>query len=96
MYMCMFMYVYIFSALFTLLFGYIGQFMHNGIILTLGSFVMAVGSFIMVLPQILSGEYELGPQPVEICDLGSSTYLPYVNPHIFLFQIYLLTPRFNV
>ena len=58
------------SALFTLLFGYIGQFMHNGIILTLGAFVMGLGSFIMVLPQLLSDIYTLGPRPVELCDLS--------------------------
>lgn len=63
------MLIYNYSAVFTLLFGYIGQWMHNGRILCIGAYFMSIGSFIMSMPHLISGYYELGPQPIEICNL---------------------------
>ena len=55
------------AVFFTLLFGYLGQFVHNGRILAWGALAIAVASLVMALPHFLSDPYQLGPKPVETC-----------------------------
>ena len=52
----------------TRLHRYIGTFTHIGRILNIGGAFMGAGSFVMFLPQLLVGPYELGQKPVENCD----------------------------
>ena len=58
-----------------MVFGYLAMFMHMGKLLGVCTLMMAIGSFTMFLPHALSGLYELGPRPPELCDLsGECTY----------------------
>ena len=58
-----------FSVVFTLIYAYVGQFLHNGKLISLGLLVMSMGSMIIVLPQILSDPYVLGTASIPLCDL---------------------------
>ena len=64
------------SAVFTLLYGYIGQFMHNGRILSISAFFMGCGSLSMLTPHFLYGIYEPGLQPAEFCDVAGACHVP--------------------
>ena len=64
------------SAVFTLLYGYIGQFMHNGRILSISAFFMGCGSLSMLTPHFLYGIYEPGLQPAEFCDVAGECHVP--------------------
>lgn len=57
------------SAVLGILLGYLVIFFHKGKMLTIGATVMAMGSFIMFLPHLLVGNYELGmAPPLQDCD----------------------------
>ena len=61
------------SAAFSMfLVGYLGQSVHNGRILAMAALIMACGSITMLLPHFLSGPYELGPMPVQTCNLHNN------------------------
>ena len=61
----------------TPLLGYYGRTVHNGRLLSFCAFMMGLGSFTMLLPHLISAPYELGPQPIEACDISgkNTTYM---------------------
>ena len=59
-------------AIFSVCYGYAGMSIHKGALLTFGAYILAVGSSIMFLPHILAGEYELGKEMSEVCDLSGT------------------------
>lgn len=58
------------AAVFSIIYGYLGTFAHNGKLLTMSAFTMALGSFIFLLPQMIAGEYELGQTVSDLCIPG--------------------------
>ena len=48
--------------------GYLSGFHHKGRMMTVGAAVMGVGSFIMFLPHVMVGKYELGVAGDSDCD----------------------------
>ena len=56
-------------AVLGIIMGYLAAFYHKGRMLTVGAAVMSLGSFIMFLPHLLAGKYDLGmAPPLENCD----------------------------
>ncbi len=49
------------AAVISPIFGYLSGFLHMGKVLTWGAICMAVGSFLMCVPQFGAPPYELGP-----------------------------------
>lgn len=70
------------AVVFTPLLGYLGQFAHNGRVLTVAALVMSCGSFTMMLPHLVADPYILGSLPVETCDV-TGTY----RTHKVLFTV---------
>ena len=64
------------AAVACLVFGYLGTFAHKGRILTATALSMSVGAFVMFLPHLLVGNYELGTRTSDECDIhGESLFV---------------------
>ena len=61
------------TGFFSLLFGFIGTYSHNGRLIAISCLMMSLGSFVMVIPHAIGGNYQLGPLPIDTCDLGGKS-----------------------
>ena len=66
------------TGLASIVLGYLAMFVHKGRLLSICAGCMMGGSFLLYLPHLLAGRYELGVKPLGVCDI----YGVYVDLHL--------------